>query len=178
MYHNEKGGELVNERIKELRKELGLSMEKFGEQLGVHKTTIQKIENGTNNLTDQMFKSICREFNVSEEWLREGKGDMFLENSNSIIGKIISEIPLDDFSQTILKAYIEMDSKKREAFNVAIKEIASAISTEHLEEKNEGENAPYDLSEKEKFLQMAAAEFDKEKEQELSAYSVKELGVG
>lgn len=67
----------MNKRIRELRKKLNLTMEKFGGRLGVGKTAISKIEKGDNSLTDQMFKSICREFNVNEEWLRSGYGDMF-----------------------------------------------------------------------------------------------------
>ena len=67
----------MNKRIRELRKILNLTMEKFGGRLGVGKTAISKIEKGDNSLTDQMFKSICREFNVNEEWLRSGYGDMF-----------------------------------------------------------------------------------------------------
>ena len=66
----------MNGRIKELRKKLGLTLEKFGERLGVKKAAVSKWENG-DNITDQMFKSICREFNVNEEWLRSGYGDMF-----------------------------------------------------------------------------------------------------
>ena len=54
-------------RVKKLRKELGLTLEKFGKPLGVGKTAISKIENGENNLTDQMIISICREFNVNEK---------------------------------------------------------------------------------------------------------------
>lgn len=67
----------MNERIKELRKTLGLTMEKFGESLGVTKTAVSRLENGDRNVTDQMFKSICREFNVNPEWLRNGTGEMF-----------------------------------------------------------------------------------------------------
>jgi len=67
----------VNERIRELRKSLGLTLEKFGGRLGVGKTAINKLEKGENNVTDQMFKSICREFSVNEEWLRNGTGEMF-----------------------------------------------------------------------------------------------------
>lgn len=69
----------MNERIKELRKTLGLTLEKFGSNLGVTKTAIYNIENGNRKLTDQMFISICREFNVNENWLRTGDGDMFIE---------------------------------------------------------------------------------------------------
>lgn len=68
----------MNERVKELRKSLGFSGEKFGERLGVTKTAISLIESGKNNITDQMVKSICREFGVSEEWLRTGEGEMLV----------------------------------------------------------------------------------------------------
>lgn len=71
----------MNERIKELRKSLGLTLEKFGSNLGVGKTAISKIEKGENNVTDQMFLSICREYNVNPTWLEKGTGPMFLERS-------------------------------------------------------------------------------------------------
>lgn len=66
------------ERIKEVRKSLGLTMDKFGECLGVTKAAISKIEHNDRGVTEQMTKSICREFNVSDEWLRTGEGEMFL----------------------------------------------------------------------------------------------------
>lgn len=62
----------------EIRKYLNLTLEKFGEKLGVGKTAISKIEKNERSLTDQMAKSICREFNVNEHWLRTGEGDMRL----------------------------------------------------------------------------------------------------
>lgn len=67
----------MNKRIRELRKALGLTLEKFGEHVGVQKSAISKIEKGIANITDQMFKSICREFNVNPDWLRNGQGEMF-----------------------------------------------------------------------------------------------------
>lgn len=67
------------ERVRILRKTLGLSGEKFGRRLGVTKTAISRIENGSNHVTDQMFKSICREFQVNEIWLQSGEGSMFQE---------------------------------------------------------------------------------------------------
>ena len=69
----------MNERIRELRKLLGFTLEKFGAPLGVGKTAISKIENGERGVTDKMVKSICREYNVNEEWLINGTGDMFTE---------------------------------------------------------------------------------------------------
>ena len=58
--------ENINDRVKILRKELGLTLEKFGERLGVGKTAISKIEHYERGVTDQMIKSICREFHVDE----------------------------------------------------------------------------------------------------------------
>ncbi len=67
----------AGERVKYLRKDvLKLTLERFGERLGVTKQTVSRIENGINNLTDQMILSICREFNINENWLRTGEGEM------------------------------------------------------------------------------------------------------
>ena len=72
------------ERIKLLRSELSktgekMTLEKFGSKLGVGKSAISDIERGRNSLSDQMAKAICREFNVREEWLRTGEGEMFVQ---------------------------------------------------------------------------------------------------
>ena len=66
------------ERVKELRKTLGLTMEKFGNRLGVTKVAISNIERGNRKLTEQMLRSICREFDVNEDWLRTGVGNASL----------------------------------------------------------------------------------------------------
>ena len=65
------------ERVKEVRKSLNLTMEQFGNKLGVTKVAISNIEKEKRNLTEQMSRAICREFNVSEEWLKTGEGEMY-----------------------------------------------------------------------------------------------------
>lgn len=69
----------VNERIRQIRKALSLTMEDFGSRLGVTKVSISMIESGKRNVTDQMFLAICREFNVNPDWLRDGIGEPFKE---------------------------------------------------------------------------------------------------
>lgn len=64
------------ERVKAIRKELNMTLEQFGEKLGVTKTAISYVENNKRNLTEQMLLSICREFGVNEIWLRTGEGDI------------------------------------------------------------------------------------------------------
>ena len=86
----------VNERIKQLRKRLKLTQTEFGEQIGVKGNTITGYEKGIRNPTDAIILSICREFNVDEEWLRTGEGEMFVIQSNeeeiaAFLGDVLSE---------------------------------------------------------------------------------------
>lgn len=97
------------ERVKEVRKELGLTLERFGERLGVTKQTVSRIENGVNNLTDQMQKAICREFNVSEEWLRDGVGSMFVEPDTFSLDDFAKSRGMTDLEKEIIKTYFEID---------------------------------------------------------------------
>lgn len=77
-----------NERVREVRKSLGLTLEKFGERVGVKKNAISAIENGRNSLTEQMSRTICLEFNVNPSWLTTGNGEMFIENDNDVMERI------------------------------------------------------------------------------------------
>lgn len=130
----------MKDRLKKLRLELGLSGEKFGENLGVSKMAISKMENGRTNITEQSIKLICSTYNVNEEWLRNGTGEMFVESSDSLIEKIVSEFPLDKLSQTILRTYIELEPKEREVFNHVMKVIANNIMEEGKEKAVNGIN--------------------------------------
>ena len=77
-----------NERVKEIRKSLGLTLEKFGERIGVTRGSMSNIENGNRNLTEQMTKSICREFSVDYMWLTTGEGEMFIDMDDDFIERI------------------------------------------------------------------------------------------
>lgn len=77
-----------NERVKEIRKSLGLTLEKLGERIGVTRGSMSNIENGNRNLTEQMTKSICREFSVDYMWLTTGEGEMFIDSDDDFIERI------------------------------------------------------------------------------------------
>lgn len=108
-------------RVRELRKALSLTLEKFGKPLGVGKTAISKIENGENNLTDQMIISICRGYNVNESWLRTGEGEMFRQPSDEI-GYYVEDLleydgkgnPFYDMIIEMMKTYHGLDEKSKE----------------------------------------------------------------
>lgn len=116
------------ERVNEVRKSLGLTLEKFGEKLGVTKTTISRIEKGVNNLTDQMAISICREFNVNETWLRTGEGEMFIELSrDEQIAEFVGRT-LSTESESFKKRFIAMLAKLDESDWQTLEKIALELA--------------------------------------------------
>lgn len=108
----------VNDRVKETRKAEGLTLEKFGEKLGVSKVAISLIENGKNSVTDQMIKSICREFNICEEWLRNGTGPMHPEIDEDVeYGQICAELGITDKrAKQIIINYGKFSDEDKELF--------------------------------------------------------------
>lgn len=104
----------MNERVKGLRKALGLSGEKFGERLGVTRSAISDIERGRNSLSEGNILSICREFNVNEEWLRYGNGEMFIETkSDNELFKWAGKV-LGSKDMTFRKSFVNALSKLSE----------------------------------------------------------------
>lgn len=98
-----------SERVKEVRKALGLTLEKFGERIGLKKNSVSQIENEKNVLTDVNAKAICREFNVSEEWLRDGVGSMFVEPDTFSLDDFAKSRGMTDLEKEIIKTYFEID---------------------------------------------------------------------
>lgn len=117
-------------RIKELRKELGLTLEKFGERLGVKKAAVSKWENG-DNITDQMFKSICREFNVNEEWLRTGKGEMFISNTSNELDALVKKYNLSHGVYIFIEKLVNSQPETQNAILKFVKEVGIALSTDN-----------------------------------------------
>lgn len=69
----------MKNRIKKIRKELDLTQQAFADKIGMKQNTIAQYEMGRTKPSDAIIFSICREFNVNEEWLRTGEGEMFEE---------------------------------------------------------------------------------------------------
>lgn len=76
------------ERIREVRKALGLTLEKFGEKIGMKKNSVSQLENGKNSVTEQVVKAICREYNVDYMWLTTGDGEVFIDTDDDFIERI------------------------------------------------------------------------------------------
>lgn len=104
----------MNERLKNLRKNiLKLSQEAFGNRLGVTGAGISKIESGERALTEQMAKSICREFNVDYLWLTTGEGEIFTDLPETILDELAMEYGLTDEEKELTKEFLELTKEER-----------------------------------------------------------------
>lgn len=114
----------MNERVKELRKVLGLSGEKFGENIGLNRAAISKIENGAVGVSESNVKLICLTYNVNEDWLRTGQGSMFNETKNEFLAELKRLHNLSDFQVELVKTYLELPDKDKDSIDKFIASCA------------------------------------------------------
>ncbi len=112
----QKEGVTVNERIKELRKALGLTQQKFADKIGVKQNTVAQYEMGRNQPIDTVITLICKEFNVNEDWLRYGDGKMFRpQNRNDELTSFMGDILKDDipdFRTRLVSVLARLDTEE------------------------------------------------------------------
>lgn len=122
----------MNERLKQLRKALGLTQQELADRIGIARGNIGSYEVGKSALSDAVVSLICREFNVNEDWLRTGNGEMFLELSRDeqieeFIGNLLKDeddsfkrrlisglAALDDNGWKVLEDFLDSIQKKRD----------------------------------------------------------------
>lgn len=132
------------ERVKEIRRSLKLTLEKFGERLGVGKTAISKIEKGENNLSSQMMKAICNEYRVNYEYLESGVGEMFSDVPQTVVDELCEQYDLDDFDRIMLQEYLKLDESSRNVLKAYIRKICGQISeSEDTQSKIDAEVESY-----------------------------------
>lgn len=98
----------MNERLKRLRKTLDLTQQEFADRIGIKRNSFANYETGRNTPIDAIIISICKEFNVNEEWLRYGTGDMFLPvNRNAEIAKF-TKMLLNEESDSFKNRFVSV----------------------------------------------------------------------
>ncbi len=103
----------INERVKEIRILKNLSQEQFGMIIGLSKSGISNIENGTRKVTEKHIKLLCSELKVREEYLRTGLGEPFTEPSKTTMESLKREFNLNDYDLKIIDSYLQLSSEKR-----------------------------------------------------------------
>ncbi len=105
----------MNERLKQLRKALHLTQKAFAEKIGAKQNTIATYEMGRNNPSDPVIRSICVAFNVNEEWLRTGNGNMFLTPAAFSLDEYAVANSLTDRELLIIRGFMELEPSVRSA---------------------------------------------------------------
>ena len=117
----------MGERIKKLRKFLGLTQQEFAERIGVKRNTIATYEMGRNDPIDAVVTLICREFGVSEDWLRTGEGEMIIpvtpdENIAAFVGEVLAHRD-DNFKKRFINMLSSLDEKQWELLEMLVNEM-------------------------------------------------------
>ena len=101
----------MNERLKIIRLKLKLTQDDFAKKIGIKQAAISAIEKGIRNVTDRIINDICREFNVNEEWLRNGTGEMFIQNIDNTQGGIYMDNELLNILKSIQTKIDSIENK-------------------------------------------------------------------
>ena len=115
----------MNARFRAIRKHAGLKQLEFGKRLGVGNAAISKIEIGESNLTEQMIISVCREFGISETWLRTGEGKMESETPDGLVQQVADAFNLDELARSFVEVYVNLPEVHRTAVNEFILSVAN-----------------------------------------------------
>ena len=99
---------MIGERIKQVRKALGLTQTRFGEIIGLKQNSVALIEAGRET-SDQTIFAICREFRVNEEWLRTGAGEMFIPSPETVVDKLAEDYRLCPEAKAMVAQFITLD---------------------------------------------------------------------
>ena len=124
----------MHERIKELRKHLGLTQAEFGDKISMRQTGVAWLESGDRKITNRVITTICAVFGVNENWLRTGEGEMFRKKSRQeqiadFVGKALTD-DSGDFRSQLISILASLDNVgwyKLEEAAKAIKEAEEKI---------------------------------------------------
>ena len=122
----------MKDRVRALRKELKLTQEEFASSVGLSTIYISMIENGSRTLADRTLSDICRIFNVSYEWLKNGYGSMFVppeDEEAAYVAELLGDDdnPLYDIIKAIMKTYSELGTKEQAVLKSFAKDLAEKM---------------------------------------------------
>lgn len=123
----------MKNRILKIRKDSKLNQEDFGLRLNLTKNYISLIETGNRIPSDRTISDICREFNVNEDWLKNGTGDMYKEKDGSFSELLVElEDSDDDFIKSLITVYMGLDEDSKSA----LRKIANGMAEKYKSREN------------------------------------------
>ena len=118
----------MNERIKEIRNTLGFTQQEFADKIKVKRNTVATYEMGRSVPSDSAIALICSVFNVNEEWLRTGTGEMFIQKTkDEEISEMLADVQKledDEFKHRLISALAQLDENGWDCLEKLIDSIA------------------------------------------------------
>ena len=118
----------MKERIKEVRTDAGLNQIEFAKRIGVGPSTVTNYEKGTRTPTNAVIQNICRVFHVSKEWILNGTGKKYIEQS-VLFTELLSAIDDSDdqFIRAFIETYLELDKASRDVLEYTVMKLSSKM---------------------------------------------------
>ena len=116
----------MGDRIRELRKTLGLTQQEFSTRIHISQSALANYESGARQPLDAVIGAITREFNVSEDWLRTGSGKMFIPNKDDLIEAAAQRHHLDTFSTEFVRQFMELGYEERKTIRLFLQKVVAA----------------------------------------------------
>ncbi len=133
---------MIGDQIKALRKTLDLTQQAFCERIGIKRNTIAKYETGRGEPIDAVVSLICREFDVSEEWLRTGKGKMFKEKGTDALDILASEYGMSQSDRILIEKFLSLKPEHRQAVMKYAIDVVAAFNALDNSEISAEQTAP------------------------------------
>ncbi len=123
---------MINERLRKIREYYQMNQREFSEKINVGQSTLAMFENGQRSIKEIHIAQICNVFNISEIWLKEGKGDMFSESSTFSLDDFAKANNITSLEKDIIKIFMELDSSARKDLLNKMK----VVFAKHLESES------------------------------------------
>lgn len=125
----------MNERIKKLRKALGLTQQEFANRIGMKRNTVANYEINRNEPSNSVVSLICREFGVCEEWLRTGKGEIFEAKPETHLDELSKEYNLDELDRQMILGYLNLNEAERKVVKQYMQGVISRTEAKPQQSK-------------------------------------------
>ena len=126
----------IIDRLKYLRKELSLNQTVFGKSIGMSQSGYGQVETGDRPFNDRLIKLVCLQYNVNEKWIRTGDGEMFANNTSTILSQLANEYGLSSRSSALVESFLDLSDEQREAIVCAVEAAAEKIKSASSADNN------------------------------------------
>ena len=124
----------LGERLKDVRLNLRMTQQDFADRISIKRSTLANYEQGRNEPIDSVISLICREYGVSEEWLREGTGEMYVPQAQTVVDELAEKYHLSPPVRLLVEKFILLPEDKQEAVIEFITEFAEDLRSGKLSE--------------------------------------------